>query len=225
MPSFAGVMPNRASSAAIRMSHANAISHPPPTHTPLTTAMVGRSNNAIARSAAWTASPYRDAPSAPERRLSNSLMSAPAEKWSPPWTTSTRASGGTDASRPGMADHISKLIALRFAGRSIVSVAAGPTVSILRCMDVILDHGHTATAPCVTHIGYMRRVGVLVLVALLAGCGGTSTGQVPTSPGPTKASEVKPPSLKVEEVAGGLEHGWDIGFLPDGQVLVTERPG
>jgi glucose/arabinose dehydrogenase len=92
-------------------------------------------------------------------------------------------------------------------------------------MDVILDHGHTATAPSVTHIGYMRRVGVLVLVALLAGCGGTSTGQVPTSPGPTKASEVEPPSLKVEEVAGGLEHGWDIGFLPDGQVLVTERPG
>ncbi|GAB3871006.1 hypothetical protein GCM10029964_006540 [Kibdelosporangium lantanae] len=71
----------------------------------------------------------------------------------------------------------------------------------------------------------MRRIGLLVLVALLAGCTGTSTGQVPATSGPVPASEVEPPSLRVEEVAGGLEHGWDIGFLPDGQVLVTERPG
>ena len=33
------------------------------------------------------------------------------------------------------------------------------------------------------------------------------------------------PDLAVEVVTGGLEHGWDIGFLPDGRVLVTERPG
>ncbi len=31
--------------------------------------------------------------------------------------------------------------------------------------------------------------------------------------------------MKIETVAGGLEHGWDIGFLPDGKVLVTQRPG
>jgi glucose/arabinose dehydrogenase len=31
--------------------------------------------------------------------------------------------------------------------------------------------------------------------------------------------------LKVEEVTAGLEHGWDVGFLPDGKLLVTERPG
>lgn len=65
----------------------------------------------------------------------------------------------------------------------------------------------------------------IVLVPALAGCGSDSVGQVPTGPTttstPVKASSGK---LKVEEVAGGLSHGWDIGFLPDGRVLVTQRP-
>jgi len=29
----------------------------------------------------------------------------------------------------------------------------------------------------------------------------------------------------VSTVAGGLTHPWDVGFLPDGRVLVSERPG
>ncbi|MQA09701.1 MAG: PQQ-dependent sugar dehydrogenase [Pseudonocardiaceae bacterium] len=33
------------------------------------------------------------------------------------------------------------------------------------------------------------------------------------------------PALRVTEIAGGLEHGWDVGFLPDGQLLVPQRPG
>lgn len=80
--------------------------------------------------------------------------------------------------------------------------------------------------------------GVLATAALLgslAGCssgGGDDLGEVPApastgtggaaaSPAP---SSTEVPELVVEEVAGGLEHGWDIGFLPDGTVLVTERP-
>ena len=31
--------------------------------------------------------------------------------------------------------------------------------------------------------------------------------------------------LKVETVAGGLRHPWALAFLPDGRMLVTERPG
>ena len=51
----------------------------------------------------------------------------------------------------------------------------------------------------------------------------TSSSSAPASPSPAPAS-TEVPELVVEEVADGLEHGWDIGFLPDGQVLVTERP-
>ena len=32
-------------------------------------------------------------------------------------------------------------------------------------------------------------------------------------------------NLKVETVAGGLVHPWSLAFLPDGRMLVTERPG
>jgi aldose sugar dehydrogenase len=31
--------------------------------------------------------------------------------------------------------------------------------------------------------------------------------------------------LKVETIAGGLVHPWSLAFLPDGRMLVTERPG
>jgi len=32
-------------------------------------------------------------------------------------------------------------------------------------------------------------------------------------------------NIKVETVAGGLMHPWSLAFLPDGRMLVTERPG
>jgi glucose/arabinose dehydrogenase len=31
--------------------------------------------------------------------------------------------------------------------------------------------------------------------------------------------------IKVETVAGGVDHPWGLAFLPDGRMLVTERPG
>jgi glucose/arabinose dehydrogenase len=34
-----------------------------------------------------------------------------------------------------------------------------------------------------------------------------------------------PPPIRVETVLGGLDHPWDLGFTPNGTILLTERPG
>lgn len=41
----------------------------------------------------------------------------------------------------------------------------------------------------------------------------------------TKAPAAKSTDVKVETVAKGLNHPWGLQFLPDGRLLVTERPG
>jgi aldose sugar dehydrogenase len=83
-------------------------------------------------------------------------------------------------------------------------------------------------------------VALLATVALGACSGDDSVGEVPAAPAQTasgtssETTQATPspaprssmvPALDVEVVAGGFEHGWDIGFLPDGRALVTERPG
>jgi len=73
-------------------------------------------------------------------------------------------------------------------------------------------------------------VAALLLLALTACTDAPAdreVGQVPQSGStePAAPSNGQTPKLKVEQVVGGLQHGWDIGFLPDGKVLVTQRPG
>lgn len=73
----------------------------------------------------------------------------------------------------------------------------------------------------------------LVLLGFVVGC---STGQgapigggVPAQ-GPVTGSSPRPPrppaapAIRVDVVAAGLDHVWDIGFLPGGSALITERP-
>jgi glucose/arabinose dehydrogenase len=67
-------------------------------------------------------------------------------------------------------------------------------------------------------------IGFALLAVLPAACTGTSR----TAPGETARTTTAAPggvALRVQRVADHLEHGWDIGVLPDGKVLVTERPG
>ncbi|ONI78103.1 glucose dehydrogenase [Actinosynnema sp. ALI-1.44] len=78
----------------------------------------------------------------------------------------------------------------------------------------------------------MRRTAVLLvtIAATLSACSESSAGRVPPPTGatdqqPSTPQESKAPGLKIETVAGGLEHGWDIAFLPDGKALVSQRPG
>ncbi|WP_054144467.1 PQQ-dependent sugar dehydrogenase [Bosea sp. AAP35] len=59
-------------------------------------------------------------------------------------------------------------------------------------------------------------IGVVVFAALLA-------GQTPAQAQQTFKSSAG--DLTVETVASGLENPWGLAFLPDGRMLVTERPG
>ncbi len=64
--------------------------------------------------------------------------------------------------------------------------------------------------------------------AVLSGCAaaptqGEQSGQIGTA---AMAQAGRPePALRLETVADGLEFPWGLAFLPDGRMLVTERPG
>jgi glucose/arabinose dehydrogenase len=70
--------------------------------------------------------------------------------------------------------------------------------------------------------GFGGALATLVLVAcLVAGAPMLVQAQAPRSPMPKPVQGV----VRVETVARGLDHPWALAFLPDGRLLVTERPG
>ena len=68
----------------------------------------------------------------------------------------------------------------------------------------------------------MKRSSLLLsLIAVLA-CGpADAQGPAQRSPTPGSTEGI----VRTETVARNLEHPWGITFLPDGRMLVTERPG
>ncbi|MDQ4092269.1 MAG: PQQ-dependent sugar dehydrogenase [Actinomycetota bacterium] len=73
---------------------------------------------------------------------------------------------------------------------------------------------------------------LLILLGVVVGCssqGNPISPGIPTQSPVTGGSAVPPgtssaPEIRVDVVAAGLEHVWDIGFLPGGSALITERP-
>ncbi len=64
------------------------------------------------------------------------------------------------------------------------------------------------------------------IICLLAALGGLLAMSTPLTAQITKAPAVKTRQpVKVETFASGLVHPWGMAFLPDGRLLVTERPG
>jgi glucose/arabinose dehydrogenase len=67
-----------------------------------------------------------------------------------------------------------------------------------------------------------RRAGAFALViASVAGMACDPRGPAPRSPNPTPIAGV----VHVDTIARGLSSPWALEFLPDGRMLVTERPG
>lgn len=72
--------------------------------------------------------------------------------------------------------------------------------------------------------GWVVPLVAAMAAALLTAC---SSSSPPPGAAPTREVLGVPgvPALQVTTVVSGLEHPWDLGFLPDGAMLVTERPG
>ena len=78
------------------------------------------------------------------------------------------------------------------------------------------------------HTGVMRvpALGIvcLALLTVLTACGVDPEGNASNTPTTTRSTS-DGVTMRVERVADGLTHPWDVGVLPDGALLVTERPG
>src|SRR3712207_2743181 len=70
--------------------------------------------------------------------------------------------------------------------------------------------------------GFGRALVAFALVACMAsGAPVPAQAQAPRSPTPAPLNG----AVRTQTIARGLEHPWALAFLPDGRMLVTERPG
>ncbi|WKZ57143.1 MAG: PQQ-dependent sugar dehydrogenase [Bdellovibrionota bacterium] len=73
----------------------------------------------------------------------------------------------------------------------------------------------------------MKKIWLLAVVASLisASLFAQVWTQAPTGPVPISNTVPEASGYRIESYIQGLEHPWSLAFLPDGRILVTERPG
>ncbi len=68
-------------------------------------------------------------------------------------------------------------------------------------------------------------VGTLVLFAVTTLTATPGSPRAQPAPGEVESVLTSAGPISVRDVTGGLEHPWGVAVLPDGRMLVTERPG
>ncbi len=71
----------------------------------------------------------------------------------------------------------------------------------------------------------MRKRSVLLAAAVLSGAAFLAPRAAAPDPSGGGAERSERAAFRVSTFASGLEHPWGAAFLPDGRLLVTERPG
>src|SRR5690606_35367389 len=87
-------------------------------------------------------------------------------------------------------------------------------------------HPEGSTHAALSRSSTMQKFLLFLFVIIGAACdpsgvSGQTQGEAPRSPTPDPVEGV----VTSEIITDGLEHPWGLAFLPDGRVLVTERPG
>lgn len=156
-----------------------------------------------------------------------------------PWRCrSSRRRGGPDrrvAPRPRLRARPPRPRCLRGGGGGGHRGAGQPRGRRAR----VAAHSGVMTSPPHPRPTALAALGVVLAVA--TGCGSGSSSPATASPATAAATTTVAgapsgdpapgvPALRVDTVVGGLEHPWDVGFLPDGAgldgaVLVPERVG